>query len=299
MTVGILLGLLAALFLSISYLCTRLFTERHKNDIGTLLALSHIIMGVISAAVVCFLLPGRMPALTGYLPNLVMCTGFYLLGQVFLFWALIKSEPSRVSSLLGMKIIILALISFIFLHQTLSAAQWIAVLLCSFSVFLLSHSGGKVPRAGLILVVLASLSYCISDIQIQFLVEQFRYMGVFHGAVFSAALCFVLAGGVGVVFLFVGPRTLSRAAWLYSLPFAFSWLIAMFFLFSCFALVGVVLGNILQSTRGGMSIVMGYVIARMGFEGLDTKITKRVFVKRILAAFLMTVSIALFYFSKN
>lgn len=299
MSVGILLGLLAALFQSISYLCTRLFTERHKNDIGTLLALSHIIMGVISAILVCFLLPRRMPALSSYLSSLLVCTGFYLLGQIFLFWALIKSEPSRVSPLLGMKIIILALISFVFLHQHLSLAQWIAVLLCSFSVFLLSNSGGKLHRASLILIILACLSYCISDIHIKALVEHFKHLGVFHGAVFSTALCYVLAGAGGVIFLFVGPHKMSRDTWLYSLPFAFSWLIAMFFLFSCFALIGVVFGNICQSARGVLSIVLGYVIAHLGFHGLETKITRSVLVKRILAAFLMTISITLFYYSKK
>jgi drug/metabolite transporter (DMT)-like permease len=298
MSLGIFFGFLAALFQSISYVCTRLFIERHKDDIGTLLALSHIIMGIISVPLAFFLLPPNMPGLSSYLPDLLVCTGFYLLGQFFLFSALIQSEPSRVSPLLGMKIIILALISFIFLHQNLNPAQWIAVMLCSYSVFLLSNSGKKLHRYSLILIVLACLSYCISDIHIKMLVEHFKYTGVFHGAVFSTALCYILSGFVGVIFLLVRPHNTTRDTWLYSLPFACSWLIAMIFLFSCFALIGVVFGNILQSTRGIMSIVLGYLIAHFGYEGLETKITKKVMVNRILAAFLMTVSIAFFYYSK-
>ncbi|MBM4102558.1 MAG: DMT family transporter [Planctomycetes bacterium] len=298
MSAGILFGILAALFQSISYLCTRLFVERHRNDIGTLLALSHIIMGIISVPLVFFLLPQNMPELPGYLPSLLGCTGFYLLGQIFLFSALIKSEASRVSPLLGIKVIILALISFIFLHQHLSLAQWVAVVLCSCSVFLLSTSGKKLHRSSLILIVLACFSYCISDINIKILVDHFKHLGIFHGAVFSAALCYILCGFAGVIFLFAKPHNTTRDTWLYSLPFAFSWLIAMIFLFSCFALIGVVFGNILQSTRGVISIVLGYVIAHLGFEGLEAKITRSVLVSRILAAFLMTVSIALFYYSK-
>jgi drug/metabolite transporter (DMT)-like permease len=298
MSLGIVFGLLAALFQSISYVCTRLFIERHKDDIGTLLALSHIIMGIISIPLAFFLLPATMPALSNYLPDLLFCTGFYLLGQFFLFWALIKSEPSRVSPLLGMKIIILAMISYFFLHQHLNTAQWLAVLLCSGSIFGLSSSGKKLHRWSLLLVVMTCLSYCISDIHIKMLVEHFKYTGVFHGAVFSAALCYILSGLVGIIFLLARPHNTTRDTWLYSLPFACSWLIAMIFLFSCFALIGVVFGNILQSTRGIMSIVLGYLVAHLGYEGLEAKITKKVMVKRIVAAFLMTVSIAIFYYSK-
>ena len=73
----------------------------------------------------------------------------------------------------------------------------------------------------------------------------------------------------------------------------------MIFLFACFALVGIVFGNILQSTRGIFSIVFGYLLARLGFERLETKITGNIFIKRILVAFLMMVSIALFYYGKD
>jgi uncharacterized membrane protein len=298
MSVGILFGFLAALFQSISYLCTRLFIERHKNDIGTLLALSHIIMGIISVPLVFFLMPPNMPPLSSYLPSLLVSTGFYLFGQIFLFLALIKSEPSRVSPLLGMKIMILALISFVFLHQHLGLAQWIAVVLCSCSVFLLSNSGKKLHRSSLILIILACFSYCISDINIKVLVDHFKFLGVFRGAVLGTALCYFLCGFVGLIFLFARPHNTSRDTWLYSLPFAFSWLIAMIFLYSCFALIGVVFGNILQSTRGVMSIALGFFIAHAGFVGLETKITRNVLVKRILAALLMTAAIALFYYSK-
>ncbi|OHB55031.1 MAG: hypothetical protein A2Y12_12025 [Planctomycetes bacterium GWF2_42_9] len=72
----------------------------------------------------------------------------------------------------------------------------------------------------------------------------------------------------------------------------------MILLFSSFALIGVIFGNIIQSTRGIMSIVLGYIISNFGHELLETKITKKVFIYRLLAAILMTGSIALFYYSE-
>lgn len=298
MILGILLGLSAALFQSISYLCTRLFIKEHKNDIGILLALSHIIMGIISVPLAFFMMPKNMPDFSVYIVSLMECSGFYLLGQFFLFTALIKSEPSRVSPLLGMKVIILALIGFVFLHQHLNPAQWIAVVICSFSVFMLSNSGKKLHSSSLILIILACFAYCFSDINIKILVEQFKYLGLFHGAIFSAALCYIVCGIVGLLFILIQPHRTSRDTWLYSLPFAFSWLMAMICLFSCFAVIDIVFGNILQSARGIISIAFGYLIAHFGFERLETKITRTVFIKRILAAVLMLASIALFYYSK-
>ena len=82
--------------------------------------------------------------------------------------------------------------------------------------------------------------------------------------------------------------------WLYSLPFAVSWLIGMFFLFSCFGVVGVVFGNILQSTRGLLSIILGVFVAYAGFEALEPKMTKKILIQRILAAVLMAGAVAMF-----
>ncbi len=295
MFAGILFGLLAAIFQSISYLCTRVFIKHHKTDIGILLVLSHIIMGIISAPLAFFLWPENMPEFSSYMLNLFGSSGFYLLGQFFLFSALIKSEPSRVSPLLGIKVIILALISFFFLHQYLSITQWAAVIICSFSVFLLSNSGKKIQRSSFIFVLLACLGYCLADINIKALLDHFKHLELFHGAVFCTSLCYILCGLAGIPFLLLHRNNASRNTWLYSLPFALSWMLSMICLFSCFALVGIVFGNILQSTRGIISIVFGYLIAHLGFVRLETKITRTVFIKRILAALLMTASIVLFY----
>ena len=294
---GILFGFLAAFSQSISYLCTRIFVKKHSNDILKLFALSHIIMGIISIPLAIFLMPEKMPEFSNYALSLLGSTIFYILGQLFLFFALTTSDPSRVSPLLGLKVFILAIIGFIFLHQSLSLTKWIAVILSSYSAFLLSSSGKKLNLSSIALIILACFSFCISDLSIKALVDNFKYLGVLHGAVLSSAFCYILCGFCGTMFLFFTQNT-SKEAWLDSIPFAFFWFIAMIFLFSCFAVIGVVFGNIIQSTRGIISIVLGYVIANFGFELLETKITKKVFIQRILAALLMTASIALFYYSK-
>jgi len=119
-------------------------------------------------------------------------------------------------------------------------------------------------------------------------------MGMLRGASLSACLCYVLCGGFGLIILFFTPGKSTKDTWLYSLPFAVLWLMGMFFLFSSIGSVGVVFGNILQSTRGLLSIILGVFVAYAGFEALEPKMTKKILIQRILAAVLMGVSVALF-----
>ena len=291
---GILFGLMAALCQSISYLCLRLFFGRHNNDFVKVLVLSHIIMGITSVPLAMYLMPETMPKMSSYIYSLLGTTVFYILGQLFLFAAIVKSEPSRVSPFLGLKIFILAVISIVFFQESFGLAKWLAVILSTSSIFLLYNSGEKLDLKCMCLIVLACFSYCLSDLGIKILVDHFRYLGLLRGACLSTALCYCLCGIFGFLVLFFVPGKLTRDTWLYSLPFAFSWLIAMIFMFSCVGLVGVVFANILQSMRGIVSVVLGFLIARAGFVALEPKITKKILMQRILAAVLMTISIALF-----
>jgi len=297
MLVGVLLGFVAAIFQSISYLCTKIFIKHHKTDIGALLALSHIIMGVISVPLVWFLKPDQMPDYSTYQWKLLNTAGFYLLGQFFLFAALIKTEASRVSPLLGLKIVILALISVVFLQHPMSPTKWVAIGCSSLAAFLLSNSGGRIHLSSIVLVLCACLFYSLSDIHIKMLVDHFGYLGILRGALLSTGLTYILCAIVGGIYVIFKFKDLHRETWGYSLPFALSWLIAMFFLYTCFALIGVVFGNIIQSSRGIISIGLGYLIANIGFERLEPKITRGVYLRRVLAGLLMTGAVALYYWS--
>ena len=95
----------------------------------------------------------------------------------------------------------------------------------------------------------------------------------------------------GVVF---GGVTFTPGDWLYALPFAAAWLLSMVFLYACFALIGPVFGNILQSTRGILSIVLGAGLARLGVEHLEERVPRAVLLQRIGAALLMCIAVWLF-----
>jgi drug/metabolite transporter (DMT)-like permease len=284
----------AALFQSLSYLCIRLFNKRHNDNIITLLALSHILMGVISIPLAAMLWPEVMPAVRVYLWALLGTSGFYLLGQFFLFAAIIHSEPSRVAPMLGLKVFILALISSLFLGKHFGPAKWIAVSLTTVAVLLLSNSGKRLEGRFILLGLLACISYCISDLCIKVLVNHFAFLGILPGAVFATAVSYILCGIIGGAVVALEPKHSTRDTWLYAVPFAASWFLAMICLYSCFGLTSVVFGNILQSTRGIISIGLGFIIAHTGFETLESKPQGHIIARRLTAAVLMVAAVVLF-----
>lgn len=293
-SLGIGFGFGAAMFQSLSYVCIRLFNKRHDNNIIALLALSHILMGLISIPLAILMWPEAMPGIRVYIWSLIGTSGFYLLGQFFLFAAIIHSEPSRVSPLLGLKVFILTLISVVFLRQHFDLSKWIAVGLTTGAVLLLSNSGKRLESRFILLGLLACVSYCLSDLCIKVLVDHFAFMGILPGAVIATALSYIVCGLCGIAVVIINPTHSTRDTWLYAVPFAVSWFVAMIFLFSCFGLIGVVFGNILQSTRGIISIVLGFVIAHIGFETLEPKPSRRMIVQRLAAAVMMTAAVVLF-----
>jgi drug/metabolite transporter (DMT)-like permease len=291
---GILLGFGAAIAQSLSYVFSRIFSDKYPRSTLILLSLSHCIMGIFSVIPFILLCPATLPKFSEYAPSLFACALFYLAGQACLFLALTRTDASRVSPLLGLKLLFLTGISVAFLQQHFLPTQWAAVFICVIAAVMLNWSGGRIAWQSLALIIFACLVYSISDLNIKLLVGHFLKLGLFKSSVLSVCLCYMVCGLAGMIMLVFLPRTL-KSQWINAVPFAIAWLCAMFFLFACFASIGVVFGNIVQSTRGVISIVLGSFIAGVGLEHLEKKITTKVLLRRIFAAVLMVLSIALFY----
>ena len=74
--------------------------------------------------------------------------------------------------------------------------------------------------------------------------------------------------------------------------YAVTWLAAMAGLYNCFAFTGAVLGNVIQSTRGIMSVVVGAALAHLGWHELEQRVDRLTLLRRVAAAVLMTAAIA-------
>jgi drug/metabolite transporter (DMT)-like permease len=195
---------------------------------------------------------------------------------------------------LGLKIIVLAVISIAILGKHFGTLQWIGIGLSLLAAYLVGSSGSRLNLSAWGFVAATCLFYSVSDLCMKELINKFSYLGLFPASVVSACLCYALAGVAGLALLpFV--RTKSTARWKAAFPFAVFWFLGILFLFGCFASIGVVFGNIVQSTRGIVSLAMGWAVARRGHEHIEEKISGRVFGVRAAAGGLMLAAIALFY----
>jgi len=293
MTLGVFFGFMSAFSIAVSYLFSRRFVARFNNSSWHLLAISHVIMGVMSLAPLLFFLPKKLPPFIDYAFPVGLCTFAYMMAQGFLFLVLKKTDASRVSPLLGLKIAVIAIIGMLFYGKSFVPVQWLAIVLSMCAAFLLSRSGSRLGLAPVALIVLTCVGYSFSDFNVEIIMKQFAYLPLWRATVIGVCLIYIVCGVFGLVLLFFLDRP-SVGMWKSALPFSVIWLVAMVFLFSCYALIGPVYGNIMQSSRGIISIILGSLVAAAGHVHLEEKIHKSVLVRRIAAAAFMTAAIVLF-----
>ena len=291
---GILLGLAAAACLSVSYIFSRLFVMRCDDGARRLLIASHLFLGLASAAVLPLVWSSDVPPLRRYAAPLLCSAAFYLAGQAGLFLLVRRIEVSRAAPLLGLKIPILAAIASLFLHQPLSAGQWLAVLLCVLAMLLLNASGGRFPALAAVWLTVACVGYSMSDLCIVWLVRALLPLSGLRASVLGVCLSYLVCGAAAVAALPAAGMRRSLAGWRLSAPFAAVWFLAMVFLFGCFGTIGAVYGNVVQSTRGILSVLLGAALAKLGVADLEVRASRRAVAGRLAAAVMMTLAIWLF-----
>ncbi len=293
MIIGIFAGLGTAVSQSVSYQFSRFFIQRHGNSFQ-LLVVSHMIMGIFAAAALTILLPrAALPPLRVYLLPLLLCNGYYLFGQMAFFTALKRSEASRVAPLLGLKIVFLAMFSILFYGTSFALQQWAALALCITGAVFSNWSGGTLPWRSLCWIMLACMGYSLSDINIKILITKIGDPNIMFSSTLAGLLSYTLIGIPAAIVFGVYPG-MSKRLILPALPFSFFWFIGMLLLFYCFAVIGPVFGNIVQSTRGIFSVIVGTLIAALGFHSLESRLLPKIIIRRIIAAALITLAIVLF-----
>lgn len=295
MITGILYGLAAAFLQSCSYVFSRNFVVKHADPIH-LMIYSQVIMGTFAAALLPFVAPPGLFRHHEYAAPVILCAVFYIVGQASFFMTLRELEASRASSLLGVKLVVLALINLLVFGAAISAIQWGAVILCMFAAVMMNFSGGNLSWKGILWLLLTCVGYSFSDIYGKQAVFCIAGDASLASAMTSTALSYLLLGVVALPGVFFIRK--SYPVFLAALPFAVCWFGAMLVLFGSFALLGVVFGNIIQSLRGLMSIGLGVLLAHGGFSHLEAKTGPAVFRRRLISAILMIAAIAIYSFSK-
>ncbi len=301
---GIMAGLTAAFFSSVSYLVARHHGAREKHTSRRLLIFAHAIMGVTCLLLV---LPFycRDEIVIGiwrwsiWYPC-IKSTATYFVGTSVIFRVLRTSDASRISPLLGLKIIALALIGAFIYGLTLGLSQWFAVLLCAAAAILLQRGGSGLPVRSLFLLSCGCICFAVADFGIVEMIDalqQSLLMNRFSAGCLALLLTYIFGGILVmpfVVYEYISQPAPTRYDWIAAVHYSSAWLLAMFGLYACIGCVGVILSTILQSTRGIMSVVLGTVLARHGWDKLEGSVNGRVLLRRLLAAAFMTIAIAIY-----
>lgn len=295
---GVLCGLAAAFAQSLSFLLSRQFVIRQNNAVFRLLVLSHVIMGVASLAILPLVWTASVPPVGRFFWPLAGSAGFYMLGQLGLFFALRYTDASRTAPLLGLKIVVIALITVTLMRKAIGPQQWLAVAMSVGAAFVLHTSGRRMHWQAVAAVLATCVNYSLSDLSIVELVKALGGPGDWHVLLLSVSLSYILCGIVAAILMPWLGRS-SAAEWRYALPFSAAWYVAMIFLYACFGLIGALYGNIVQSTRGLISVIIGAALARLGMVHLERRVSRWVFLQRAAAAVLMSAAIALFWLGKR
>ena len=307
-TLGIAAGLFSGACMSFSYLLSRHHALEHplgarpRVALGLLLR-SHAVMGVVAAPAAACLWTGGIPTVERCMVPLVAAAGLYLLGNILLFGLLRRVEASRLTPFLGLKVFILAVVVAVILEQPLTATQWAAVALSVVATALLQGTAGGLPGRALGRILLVCLCFAASDLFIVRLIDALdtsaagdsrRLIAAVLGMLLTYVACGAACGAALLTGRFRPPAGVAWPAWRAAGTYAATWLIAMAALYICFALVGAVFGNVVQSTRGIMSVVVGAVLAHLGWHELEQQVDRATLVRRIGAASLMTAAIAMY-----
>lgn len=306
LALGVVAGLACAFFSAVSYLVSRHHgvlerAEGRRNAGLRLLVLAHVIMAVVCIPLAWLGWPARSPDLRQVWPPLAASAGCYLLGQSAFLTALRRVEASRLSPLLGLKLAMLAGLVTLGFGQPLDSRQWLAVSLTVAAAAVMQSGRGGVPAVPMALMVSCCLCFALADIGIIRLIDALQTGGPAPGV----ALGRLHAGGLALVLTYTACGTLfapllpflrphTPTDWKLAGVYSTAWLLSMAGLYVCFGLVGAVFGNILQSTRGIMSVVLGAGLAQAGWHELEQRIDRATLLRRLAAALLMTAAIALY-----
>ena len=299
MLFGIAAGVVTALLQAISYVCSAGFMLKYKSPLR-LVIFSQLAMGVFCLPFVPFLFPAE---LLGQLPEFALWVGVWLMvfsiGQIAFFSALRTIESSRISSLLGLKIIVLSVIYVLLLRTPLTGLQWLAVFLSTVAAVGMNWSGGaRFSGKGLCFLALALIFYSLTDMTETRLVNMMPSEGnIIRNSFAVGTVCYSILGIATLPFLLKFRWT--NRQFVRAIPFALAWFLSQVALFVCFGTIGTVFGNVIQSSRGVISIVIGILLLRFGLGKLDAKISDAMWLRRAVASILMALGIILYSLARN
>ena len=289
---GFCAGLASAVFQSVSYVFSRIFINRHR-DPAKLTVYSQLWMALIGTLILLAISPWQRVTPTPRL--LLMLVGFAVCGNLAylcFFRAQTEIEASRLSSLLGLKMISLMILNIVVFRDFPSAWQLTAIILASAAAVGMNFSGGRLPWRGCLMLCVTLCCYAVTDTILAMVMNELPGENLPLRAMATAALNFTALGLLSSLWFVRGkfePAVMKDA-----FNYGALWITACTGLAASFGLLGVMFGNIVQSSRGFFSVLIGFWLLRRGRDDLEPAVTGRMWVRRGVMAVLMALAMVLY-----
>lgn len=292
---GVSIGAVSAVMQSASYIFSRRFVGVHRSSFK-LVVYSQLLMGMMGAAVFAATLPFVSFPAGARLGKLALAMAVFVIAYhaaFFCFFRLLEEvEASRASSLLGLKVVVIALLTVPFTGRRLGIWHYAAIALTAFSAVGMNFSGMRIGRRGILYLLLSLLGFATTDITGAAFVKLMPGARPTPEAICSTALAYLFLGAIAAAVLAkvkIEPAMLRDA-----LPYSALWFAAMLLLFASFGIVGVVYGSIIQASRGVISVILGVLLARTGYVDVEPDVSARLWVRRTVMAVVMVFAIGLY-----
>ena len=303
---GVLIGAVSAVMQSAAYIFSRRFVTTFNSSLK-LVIYSQLLMGIMGAAVFAATFPFTVFPRGAELAEFAVVTAVFVAAYHVAFYCFFKAlneiEASRLSSLLGLKVVTIALITYplgyllprnlsTVLHTDLNVWHLAAVVLTAVSAVGMNFSGIRISRRGALYLALALLGFSTTDITGTLFVKLMPGNAMTLKAICATSLSYACLGLIAAA-AFIKVK-FEPAACRAALPYSFLWFTAMLLLFASFGIVGVVFGSIIQASRGVISVVFGVLLARTGYAAIEPDVPVRVWVRRAVMAAMMVAAIGLY-----
>ncbi len=251
-----------------------------------------LFQAVLTPLLWLFVTPAR-PPMAGWAPLLASCVTC-LVAYSFLYMALSSGDASSVMPIMGSKVIFAGLLAIPMLGESHSGHVYLAAALVAISIAILSYSpassqGNAFPLKPILFMVACSIAFAFTDIFIRrsiVLIDSYNFMIYYNFLVGLGSLILVpylKSKKVPIV-----PK--GRDLWLGMGSAFFLVLATLLFVISLQIAEGVLIPNILQSTRGVFIVLISAVLARSGSTALEMH-SMKVYLLRFFASSLIIVSI--------
>ena len=288
LTVGVFSGLSHSIYSAVS---KSLLKHRISEPFLFFLYIS-ILQAVITPLLWLFVKPA-VPPIPGWTPLLLAgITG--VIAFMFLYLALSSGDASSVMPIMGSKVIFAGFLAIFMLNEKHSWTIYGAAILVAISVGMLSYSPsarGKRKFSGrpIVLMILCSIVFAFTD---NYITRSLKYIDSYNFMVYYNLI--IGLGSLAIIPYIKKKNVLLllpvQVLW-WSLVSAIFLVVATLLLTVLFKLAdGVVIPNILASTRGIFIVIISAVLSHRGSTLLETQ-TWQIYLLRLVASSLIILSI--------